>query len=852
MVKKLLSLTMINRFQFFFISFILITSITFAQNSSDKIALSSLLLNLEKTYDIKFSYSDNDIKNVTITPPKKGISLQDLLAYLNTKTTLQFNTLDNRYVTISYLNKLISICGSVLNVSNLEPLVLASVRINNSKIGTVTNDKGDFYLQNVPVNATVSISFISNKTKEVLVKELFSSSGCKTIYLDEEVEELSEVRIAQFLTSGLQKNVDGSTVLNTEKFGILPGLIEPDILKTIKILPGVESVNESISNINVRGGTNDQNLMLWDGIKMYHSGHFFGLISAYNPYLTKKVAVTKNGTSSAFSDGVSSTINMQTSNRITNKFSGGGGFNFLSADAFLRVPIKDNIEFHISGRRSFTDYLNTPTYNNYFARSFQNNSVASNSENDADSNFYFYDYSFKFLYDVNFNHAIRANFIHIKNNFEFKEEYASNTNTIEEKSNLIQENIGAKINWEADWSSNFSTNLSAFFSDYRINSSDYNKETDQFQTQFNNVLETEIKLHSKYEFSDVFHFTNGFVFNEIGIRNTTTVNAPSFSKTLKEVLLKSAFYSEIEYQKNKTYARFGFRVSHFNKFNKFILEPRVNIRQKINSEFSLKLEGEFKNQTTAQKIDFEDNFLGIEKRRWILSDNDKTPIIKSKQASFGVEFSKNKLILDITGFYKKVSGITAANQGFYNNTQTFNSIGNYETKGVEFLINKQAKNISTWLSYTYSKNDYEFDIFNPQTFSNSLDITHSLSAAFNYSFTKNFKISLGNVLRSGKPFTKPIKGNETIQNGNNTIVNYDNPNKERLDNFFRVDVSGSYKFKFSEAIKSTIRVGFTNITDRKNIIDSYYIVDETAENNVRRIDNYSLPFTPNLSFRVNF
>ena len=95
--------------------------------------------------------------------------------------------------------------------------------------------------------------------------------------------------------------------------------------------------------------------MLWDGIKMYHSGHFFGLISAYNPYLTKKVSVTKNGTSSAFSDGVSSTINMETSDRITNKFSGGAGFNLLSADVFLQVPIKENLELHISGR----DFLQT-------------------------------------------------------------------------------------------------------------------------------------------------------------------------------------------------------------------------------------------------------------------------------------------------------------------------------------------------------------------------------------------------------------------------------------------------------------------------------------------------------------
>jgi len=171
---------------------------------------------------------------------------------------------------------------------------------------------------------------------------------------------------------------------------------------------------------------------------------------------------------------------------------------------------------------------------------------------------------------------------------------------------------------------------------------------------------------------------------------------------------------------------------------------------------------------------------------------------------------------------------------------------------VEFLVNKQTNNWSTWVSYTYSKNDYTFDIFNPQTFSNSLDISQSLSAAFNYDIARNLKVSFGGVLRTGKPYTKPIKNNETIQNGNRTIVNYNNPNEERLANFFRIDLSGSYDFNFSDAIKSTIRVGFNNLTNKKNTIDSYYVVDNSRADNVKRIDNFSLPFTPNLSFRVNF
>lgn len=184
--------------------------------------------------------------------------------------------------------------------------------------------------------------------------------------------------------------------------------------------------------------------------------------------------------------------------------------------------------------------------------------------------------------------------------------------------------------------------------------------------------------------------------------------------------------------------------------------------------------------------------------------------------------------------------------------QTLNSIGDYKIKGVEFLINKKTKKFSSWLSYTFAENNYTFKTFTPDTFPSSLDITHSFSSAINYDITNNIKLSLGAVLRSGTPYTKPVVDNETIQDGNRTIVNYDTPNKERHSNFFRVNASGSYNFNISKGLKSTVRIGFTNITNRRNIINTYYVVDENNTDNAKEINTYSLPFTPNISFRINF
>ncbi len=133
------------------------------------------------------------------------------------------------------------------------------------------------------LNENTSLNFKFLGKDQVIIQK--GRSRNKPIKL----EYLEEVLVYNYLTKGISLNNSGTVKIKPDEFGILPGLIEPDILQTIQSLPGVASIDESVSNLNVRGGTHDQNLILWDGIKMYQSGHFFGLISAFNPYLTNKV-----------------------------------------------------------------------------------------------------------------------------------------------------------------------------------------------------------------------------------------------------------------------------------------------------------------------------------------------------------------------------------------------------------------------------------------------------------------------------------------------------------------------------------------------------------------------------------
>lgn len=827
-------------------------------NAQEKKPLVDVITNLEAKYDVKFSYSVSEVRGVMVAEPKDTDALKNIIAQFNETTLLNFNFLTERYITISTINKTITVCGVLFSETDNLPLLGASVLVANSTKGTITGVEGAFLLEDVPVNKNIMISFLGFKSQVIAAKSLLNTDGiCKKIMLQEQSETLNPVLISKYLTTGLQKQMDGSTILNTEKFGILPGLTDPDVLQSIQALPGVESVNESVANINVRGGTNDQNLILWDNIKMYHSGHFFGLISAYNPYLTNKVVVTKNGTSSEFSDGVSSTINMSTKNEIEKDFSGGFGANLIHADAFLEIPISNQWSVHISGRRSYTDLFNSLTYNNYFERSFQDSELTNNSDNISESNqsseFFFYDYTAKLLFDLNENHKFRGHIIGIHNNLDYTENFTNQNNETEFKvSNLKQQNLGAGIDWSGDWSSRFSTDINVFYSKYNVDATDYNIETDQKLTQVNEVLETGLKLKAKYRISKRLNVLSGYQFSEIGILNGTTVSAPAYSREKKDVLLNHAFFSELEFNTKNTYVRAGVRVNYFQKFKKLLIEPRLNIRQKLSSTFALKLQGEFKNQSATQIIDFQDNFLGIENRRWILANQESIPISESKQVSFGFEFNKNNVVLELEGFYKKVNGITVSNQGFYNNFQYLEAIGSYNSKGVEFLINKTSNTYSAWASYTFSLNDYEFETLTPSVFPNNLDIRHSVSAAFNYTILKDLKASLGAVWRSGKPYTKPLEGNETLTDGNNTFVNYDAPNSENLSHFMRLDASLSYDFNISKQAKGLCRVGVINVLDKSNSIHRYYQVNPNDNESTIEINNTSLGLTPNISLRVKF
>lgn len=829
-----------------------ISPIAQAQENTAVTYLSSFIQTLEQDFNVKFSYVDEDLRSIQITTPESS-KLSEILDDIRNQTQIEIQKLSERYYTLKKSTTR-TVCAIVLDNFENNTLAGATVEILQSEVASVTDSDGKFSFANVPRSATIQIRYIGYKTLFINAEDLIASN-CPTLLLAVNYQLLDEVVVYKFLTTGLTKELDASLTMKTQEFGLLPGLTEPDVLQTVQALPGIKSIDETVSDINIRGGTNDQNLILWDGIKMYQSGHFFGLISAFNPYLTDKVVLIKNGTSAQYGDGVSGIISMRTANQIKTDFTGGGGFNLISGDVYGQIPISEKLAFQFSARRSLTDFFNTPTYNQFFERAFQDSEVSENSNASAitrEEDFYFYDFSAKLLYDINANQKFRFSLININNDLNYTETDPDADRT--SHSELNQGNLSFGGSLESQWTPKFSTHLNIYYTSYMLNALNTTSSEEQQLFQNNEVLETSIKLNTAYSLSNTLNWLNGYQLSETGIINATNVTQPPFKSDIKGVMRTHALFSEFTFtpKNNKWFARGGARLNYFENiatYNEFIIEPRLNINYAFTEHLKAEFMGEFKSQATNQVVDLEQNFLGIEKRRWILSDGETLPITKSKQGSLGINYDHENLYIGVEGFYKEVMGISTATQGFQNQDQFNGEIGKYDVKGIEFLINKKSTDYSTWLSYTYNQNNYTFNEITPRTFPNNLDVRHSFTLAGNYTFD-HLKFSLGVNYRTGKPFTKPQADNPIDATFFPNRINYASANSSRLPEYFRADASAMYNFSINSGTKASIGVSILNFTNRKNTLNTYYRLNENDE--IETVKSVSLGLTPNASFRINF
>ena len=845
MIKKQLLFSII------FFSFFCLTSLT-AQTEKRKQPLIEILEKLHSKYECNFSYIDNDVRNIFVEPPNDSLTLNESIIYLQTNTPLLFTNLGSNFITITQKLNTFTVCGYVIDINTNATIEGVAIQSKNSS--AISDQNGYFKLSRLTKEDIISFRHLGY---EIFTEyaSAYNTKQCESIYLISKTENLSEIILRNFLTNGINKIIDGSISINYRDFGNVPGLIETDVLQTIQALSGFQSIDETVSNLNIRGGTHDQNLIIWDGIKMYQAGHFFGLISALNPRITKRVTLIKNGSSASYTDGISGTVDMKTDNTINKKLNTEVGFNFINADIFVDIPVTNKSSVQIASRKSFSEYLNTPTYTRYFDRAFQNTDVVLSTinTNSTDEKFDFYDVSFRWLFDITEKDQVRFNFLYFNNSLSITENAFGGGLLSSRPSSLDQSNLAGGLYYDKKWNDKFRTSLQFYGTNYNLNAQNFDFVTEENVNQKNEIYEAGLNLNSNYKINDKLTLSNGYHFVETSIANIEKINndPPAEDKNRKDVIHSHAISSEIAYssEDQNTHIKFGTRLNYVGTFNRFIIEPRFSLNHRLTNKFTLEVLGEFKNQTTTlltEETEERSNFFGIDSRRWTLSNNNEIPILTSKQISIGSNYKYNGLMISSELYYKIVDGITSHGQQFQNQYEfTPSTIGSYNVKGFDFIINNKLNKFNTWLSYSLADNNYVFNELDDNKFPSNIDIRHTISFATTYDLN-NLKLSAGINWRTGKPTTKPVTGNEIVNNS----INYEPANDSNLNSYFRVDASAIYDFNMSKKIKAQAGLSVLNILDKKNMINNHYIIN--TDNTIEEIQVFSLGITPNFAFRVFF
>lgn len=812
------------------------------QNSEQGVPISKVLEEISQAHSITFNYESSLLKDIVVEPIPKDLKLSAKIKSLENQTNLVFERVSNIVYTIS---KVIQLCGYIIDSESQSPLVSATV--TNKFAYDITDDKGYFEIELKSLNEVLTIRHIGFKTIERQLK-YFNLEACSTVVMFAQQEVIAPVLIETYLVRGIDKRQDWTTSIDYKKFSLLPGLIESDVLQTVQALPSVLSVDETVSNINIRGGSNDQNLMLWDDIKMYQTGHFFGLISSFNPLITQTANVINNGSDVALTDGVSGTIHMQTGKQIDSKFNGVFGLNFLNAELFLNIPIGNKSSLQIASRKSLDDFVRTPTYDVYFERVIQETEADNNVSNVTNSNqeFDFYDASFRWLYQPTDKDFLRLNFILINNDLGFNETADVNGISQSRRSGISQNTFAIGLNYKRQWNEKLSSTINIYNNEYKLEALNANVLNNQLQLQENIVSETSVQLNNLYE-ENRWHFNLGYQFTETEVINLNDIDLPRFVRRDEEILREHAAFGQALYKSpnNDFSVRGGVRANYLTRFEKLIVEPRLSVRKSIGEHFEIETQGEFKHQSTSQIVNFQNDFLGIEKRRWQLTDNDSIPVLQSKQASFGILYKNNGWLLDAKGYYKTVDGITTQSQSFTTKYEFAKEKGSYDVYGFEFLCRKTFGNFNSWLSYSYMDNIYSFEALEDIKFPSNFDITHSVTLGTTFSH-KSWNVSAGLNYRTGNPTTIPLVGNEIVDDD----VNFDEGNGQRLIDYMRIDASAIYKFKISSTFRSEIGASVWNISNRQNAINDFYRVNES--DGVNKFSRFSLGLTTNAVVRLLF
>ncbi len=789
-----------------------------------------------------------------------------------------------------------TLTGEVFDNATAERIPYATVSVKGTSHYTVTDANGRFTLTCVPSDTcTIMVDYLGYLPAAVDLSPSESNEPV-SIEIEAQPQEIAAVFIVgrkedKALRSFTQEH---KLKMAPEALKLLPNIGEKDILRGFQLMPGVSASNESSSGMYVRGGTPDQNLILYDGFTIYYVDHMHGFYSAFNSNAIKDVQLYKGGFEAKYGGRLSSVTEITAKDGNRNKFTIGGEVSLLSLNAYMEIPMGEKVTSMFAFRRSYQGYL--------WDHISGQNSVSKDlvavggpfggkmRKNPA----YFYDLNGKITVNPTDKDIISLSVFNGADHNDNTPRFGFDSKgpggmgapggmsvptdiSMDNSDYEKYGNLGASIRWARKVNDRWNMNLLASFSNFyatrdQTRSVSYKEDgvkvTETTGTmETNDLYDISLKNDWRYQISDNNTLEMGMYAThyDIEYRYTQNDDEELLDKCNDAVVGGVYLQDKLQFADNRVMITPGIRANFYSADNKVYVEPRLSASYVLNKSITLNAATGVFNQF-ANRIVREDIMSG-NTDFWILSDSREIPVSRSLHFNLGLNYDLSDYIFGIEGYYKRNYDIseytlryrqnriqmgpgpggessTTVSENFY--------VGDGYATGLEFLAQKKSGKFSGWVSYAIGEVKNRFPEQSRNYWYASHDVTHEFKAVGIYKFG-NFDISATWICSTGRPYTAPIGGYQIPSAGGveDTYYAVSDKNTYRLPAYHRLDLSGSFRFNMfgTKGRPNAISVSLFNAYNRRNVsAKQFQIVNGTIlESNI----NY-LSITPNVSLSVKF
>ncbi len=759
---------------------------------------------------------------------------------------------------------LLNINGFVRNNATGEPISYANVFLSNTSIGAATNSDGYFVMSDIPIGKyEINISMIGYAVYKEEVDLSQGQSIRLNIRLKEEVIQGTEVLVTAERQK-FERSMESSQIaLDLREINSAPAFVEPDVFRTLQMLPGVQTTSDFSSALYVRGSTPDQNLIMLDGIAIYNPYHLGGIFSTFNTDAIKEADFHAGGFPARYGGRMGAILNVINREGNTERITGSANLSLISSKALIEGPIPKwkgiKGSWMISGRRTYIDKVIDAL------------KLPSGSKNSDGSDvplqfpYYFYDYQIKANLDLNQDHRLTFTRFYGDDVLDFS--YNDPTETVSNENVTIQQESQFGLNWPWGNQTNgftwrwivsprvvaktfLSNSRYRFDFDLSFQNRDLYTYSDSSIVNYTNfnwniydiIKDQTIESEIQYKYSNDHEITGGFQIKNIkfdlGIKYDLVTQDTSFSwnpLSLKNTTQEISFFLQDRWEfSEKIKIRSGLRLTDYNLHSKVYVDPRFGIKYHFSDDIALKVNWGLYHQflTTANNQD--ENLRLVE--LWLGIPKEK-PASIAEHIIGGVEYmSRHNIFYRIELYQKTFENLLTLKQDNTNEYEgasqdsTMNEF--WDTKGnsngIELLIKKSSGKFNGWIGYTLSETKYFTE---PSGWHNpNFDRTHTVNIVGNYELTSDLELSAALTQSSGNPYTKILgRVYDWEQSLYNNSYWYPRDsylvgekNTERYDDYFRFDVGMTRKGGNLFGLEYDTYWQVMNLTRHVNILSYRY------------------------------